>query len=163
MLSGHASVRPCARTSWKLQREPSGTPSRLRHFPLHGCHLRHQPGAEQGDVLGTIQRTMVLGQARDVCDEWFVDDGQVFGGAARTATSRGPRACFVLQSASRSTRVGTRRTCTTPSTSSLRSQAPRRWGQPSAPVSTSTHERESQCEPVTSCAPPLAALIMVPQ
>ena len=50
-------------------------------------------GAEQGGVLGTIQSALVLGQAREahldaflsntiedkgVCDEWFVDDGQVF-------------------------------------------------------------------------------------
>ena len=50
-------------------------------------------GAEQGDVLGTIQSAFVLGDARDthlqdflstpfeqkgVCDEWFVDDGQCF-------------------------------------------------------------------------------------
>ena len=50
-------------------------------------------GAEQGDVLGTIHSALVLGEARDahmrdffsspleakgVCDEWFVDDGQVF-------------------------------------------------------------------------------------
>ena len=49
--------------------------------------------AEQGDVLGTIQSALVLEQARDmhlgssspnppeakgVCDDWFVDDGQVF-------------------------------------------------------------------------------------
>ena len=48
-------------------------------------------GAEQGDVLGTIQSALVLGDAREtymqdflstpfeqkgVCDEWFVDDGQ---------------------------------------------------------------------------------------
>ena len=48
---------------------------------------------EQGDVLGTIQSALVLGQARaahlgeflsssienkGVCDDWFVDDGQVF-------------------------------------------------------------------------------------
>ena len=50
-------------------------------------------GTEQGDVLGTIQSELVLGDARDthlrdflsslrkakgVCDEGFVDDGQVF-------------------------------------------------------------------------------------
>ena len=50
-------------------------------------------GAEQGDVLGTIQSALVLGDARQthlqdflstpfeqtgVCDEWFVDDGQCF-------------------------------------------------------------------------------------
>ena len=50
-------------------------------------------GAEQGDVLGTIQSALVLGDAREshlqdflsspfeqkgVCDEWFVDDGQCF-------------------------------------------------------------------------------------
>ena len=50
-------------------------------------------GAEQGDVLGTIQSAPVLGDAREthlqdflstpfeqkgVCDEWFVDDGQCF-------------------------------------------------------------------------------------
>ena len=48
----------------------------------------------RGDVLGTIQSSLVLGDARGahlreffsspledkgVCDEWFVDDGQVFG------------------------------------------------------------------------------------
>ena len=55
--------------------------------------LRHtNRGAEQGDVLGTVQSVLVLGDALDthlrlpllpleskgVCDEWFVDDGQVF-------------------------------------------------------------------------------------
>ena len=50
-------------------------------------------GAEQGDVLGTIQSALVLGDAREshlqdflstpfeqkgVCDEWSVDDGQCF-------------------------------------------------------------------------------------
>ena len=50
-------------------------------------------GAEQGDVVGTFQSALVLGDARvahlrdflsssleaqGVCDEWFVDDGQVF-------------------------------------------------------------------------------------
>ena len=50
-------------------------------------------GAEQGDVLGTIQSALVLGDAREshlqdflsspfeqegVCDVWFVDDGQCF-------------------------------------------------------------------------------------
>ena len=50
-------------------------------------------GAEQGDVLGTIQSALVLGDAREthlqdflstpfeqkgVCDEWVVDDGQCF-------------------------------------------------------------------------------------
>ena len=50
-------------------------------------------GAEQGDVLGTIQSALVLGDAREshlqdflstpfeqtgVCDEWFVDDKQCF-------------------------------------------------------------------------------------
>ena len=49
--------------------------------------------AEQGDVLGSIQSALVMGDAPDahlrvflfspleakgVCDEWFVDDGQVF-------------------------------------------------------------------------------------
>ena len=69
------------------------TPSRLRHLPPHRCQLRHQPGGEQGDVLGTVQSALVLGQARDahlgeflsnpleakgVCDEWFVEDWKVF-------------------------------------------------------------------------------------
>ena len=50
-------------------------------------------GAEQGDVVGTIQSALVLGDAREThlqdffstpfeqqgfCDEWFVDDGQFF-------------------------------------------------------------------------------------
>ena len=46
-------------------------------------------GAEQGDALGTIQATLTLGGARQrhwgcddvsrgVCDEWYIDDGQVF-------------------------------------------------------------------------------------
>ena len=43
-------------------------------------------GAEQGDVLGTVQSALVLEQAREahlgtedkgVCDEWFVDDGSL--------------------------------------------------------------------------------------
>ena len=58
-----------------------------------GITFATKRGAEQGDVLGTIQSVLVLGDARDdkmcdflsspleaegVCDEWFVDDGQVF-------------------------------------------------------------------------------------
>ena len=74
------------------------------------------------------------------------------------ATSRAPRACFALPSGSRRVRVGTRRTCTTPLTSSPRKPAPRRWGQPLALASTSMHLRGSQCVPVTRCAPRLAAL-----
>ena len=58
-----------------------------------GCEFSTDRGAEQGDVLGTIQSALVLGDAREshlqdflsspfeqkgVCDEWFVDDGQCF-------------------------------------------------------------------------------------
>ena len=58
-----------------------------------GCEFSTDRGAEQGDVLGTIQSALVLGDARashlqdflsspfeqkGVCDEWFVDDGQCF-------------------------------------------------------------------------------------
>ena len=55
-----------------------------------GATFATNRGAEQGDVLGTVQSALVLGHARDthlgeflsslleakgVCDEWFVDDG----------------------------------------------------------------------------------------
>ena len=59
--------------------------------------------------------------------------------------------------ANRSFSVGTRRTCTTP----FRHRG--RWDRPSAPASTSTRERGSQCEPVTRCAQRLAALTTPPQ
>ena len=74
------------------------------------------------------------------------------GCAPHTPTSRAPRA-----------RNGARRTCTTPLTSSPQSRAPRRWGQPLDPASTSTHERGNRCEPATRCTPRLAALIKPPR
>ena len=128
------------------------TRSRFRHLPPFRATFATNPEAEQGDVLGTVQTALVSAQASEahlgeflsnpleakgVCDESFVDDGQVFvrpfqfdpflralEGALRMAPSKAPRACFVLLSASRSFRVGTRRTCTTPW-----SRAPPRWGQ----------------------------------
>ena len=78
----------------KLQRGPSGNIKPTPSLPSP----REPPsppnrGAEQSDVLGTIRSALVLGQAREahlgtflsnpiedkgVCDEWFVDDEQVF-------------------------------------------------------------------------------------
>ena len=72
--------------------------------------------------------------------------------ALPTATSRAPRACFALPTASTSFRAGTRRTYMTLLTSSPQKQAPRLWGQPSALASTS----------MTRCALRLAALIPPP-
>ena len=61
-----------------------------------GCEFSTDRGAEQGDVLGTIQSALVLGDARashlqdflsspfeqkGVCDEWFVDDGAMLRSA----------------------------------------------------------------------------------
>ena len=82
--------------------------------------------------------------------------------ALPTETSRAPRACFALPSSSTSFRAGTRRTYMTLLTSSPQTQAPRRWGQPSALASTSVHARGSQCVPVTRCTLRLAALITPP-
>ena len=59
---------------------------------LGACGLVTSFGAEQGDVLGSIQSALTLGEARkqhfassndtDVylgaCDEWYIDDGQAF-------------------------------------------------------------------------------------
>ena len=151
------------------------TPSRLRYFPPHRCHLRYQPGGEQGDVLGTIQSALALEQARDahlgeffsnlleaqgVCDEWFVDDGQVFvrpfqfdhflraldASLASFGSTRESAAHGNVKSSARPalSSHGTRRSCTTSLTSSPRSRAPRRRGQLLDPASTSTHERGSQ-------------------
>ena len=76
-------------------------PGSISGKPRPGTEWQHQTGAtfatnweaEQGDVLGTIQSALLLGQAPDahlgqfisnplkakgVCDEWFVDDGQAF-------------------------------------------------------------------------------------
>ena len=71
-------------TEWQHQSDSVTTLPSGRVFPT-------DRGAEQGDVLGTIQSALVLGEAREthmqdfvstpfeqkgVCDEWFVDDGQ---------------------------------------------------------------------------------------
>ena len=73
-------------TEWQHQSDSVTTLPTGRVFPT-------DRGAEQGDVLGTIQSALVLGEAREtqmqdflstpfeqkgVCDEWFVDDGQSF-------------------------------------------------------------------------------------
>ena len=73
-------------TEWQHQSDSVTTLPSGRVFPT-------DRGAEQGDVLGTIQSALVLGEAREthmqdflstpfeqkgVCDEWFVDDGQCF-------------------------------------------------------------------------------------
>ena len=73
-------------TEWQHQADSVTTLSTQATFATNW-------GAEQGDVLGTVQSAVVLGQAREahlgeflsnlledkgVCDEWFVDDGQVF-------------------------------------------------------------------------------------
>ena len=136
-------------------------PSRLRHFRPHTCHLRQQSGGRTGRCAwrhperagsGASSRLASRGflsnplEAKGVCDEWFVDDGQVFvrpfqfdpllraldaalasSGASRvcTATSRALRGCFARPSARWGFRDGTRRTCTTPLTFSPSSPAPR--------------------------------------
>ena len=84
-------------------------------------------------------------------------------GGVHTATSRAPRPCFALPSASTSFRAGTRRACTTPLTSSPQRRAPQCWVQPSALPGTSMHGSGSQCEPVTRCALRLAALTTPPR
>ena len=71
-------------TEWR-NTKPIPSPTSPRELP--------SPPTEQGDVLGTIQSALVLGQARaahlgeflsnpaehnGIFDEWFVDDGQVF-------------------------------------------------------------------------------------
>ena len=91
--SGPASAKPFARTSRKPQPGLSGNTKPTLSPPSPQEPPSTNRGAEQGDVLGTIQSALVLGQARDahrweflsnttedkgVCDEWFVDDGQVF-------------------------------------------------------------------------------------
>eukprot|EP00973_Karenia_brevis_P021040 2894177-Karenia_brevis.AAC.1 len=58
-----------------------------------GATFSTNRGAEQGDVFGSVQSALTLGDARDAhfarsgtdascyagaCDEWYVDDGQVF-------------------------------------------------------------------------------------
>ena len=73
-------------TEWQHQSDSVTTLPSSRAFST-------DRGAEQGDVLGTIQSALVLGDAREthmqdflstpfeqkgVCDEWFVDDGQCF-------------------------------------------------------------------------------------
>ena len=73
-------------TEWQHQSDSVTTLPSGREFST-------DRGAEQGDVLGTIQSALVLGDAREshlrdflstpfeqkgVCDEWFVDDGQCF-------------------------------------------------------------------------------------
>ena len=65
-LSGHASARPCARTSRKLQPGPSGNTKPTPSPPSPtGATFATNRETEQGDVLGTIQSALVLGQARD--------------------------------------------------------------------------------------------------
>ena len=84
-------------------------------------------------------------RTKGVCDEWFVDDGQVFARPFQfDPFLRAPDAALRVPG-------GTRRTCTTPLTSS-----------PQRPASTSMHERGSQCEPLTRCALRLAVWIMPP-
>ena len=73
-------------TEWQHQSDSVTTLPSGREFST-------DRGAEQGDVLGTIQSALVLGDASEshlqdflstpfeqkgVCDEWFVDDGQCF-------------------------------------------------------------------------------------
>ena len=56
-----------------------------------GTEFCNDRGAEQGDVLGSIQSALTLGEARShhfasssdrersgACDEWYIDDGQAF-------------------------------------------------------------------------------------
>jgi len=57
-----------------------------------GMEFSNDRGAEQGDVLGSIQSALALGEAREhhfassndssvyagACDEWYIDDGQAF-------------------------------------------------------------------------------------
>ena len=66
-------------TCWQ-QEQPSVTtlPS--------GTEVATNRGAEQGDVFGSVQSAFALGKARaehfaltpGACDEWYIDDGQVF-------------------------------------------------------------------------------------
>ena len=93
-LSGRASVRLCARISQRPWPGPLGGTSLTLVISLPtGATFATNRGAEQGDVLGTIQSALVLGRARDtslgeffssslkakgVCDVWFVEDGHVF-------------------------------------------------------------------------------------
>ena len=68
-------------------------PVGFRHLPPTGATFATNRGADQSGVLGTIQSDLVSSDALDthlrdslssplkskgVCDEWFVDDGQVF-------------------------------------------------------------------------------------
>ena len=119
-------------------------------------------------------------EAKAVCKEWFVDNGQLFvrpwsfdprlralsppfgppEAAWRMATSRAPLAFFACPSACRSLWDGTRRTSTTPSPSSARTRGPQRWSPPAALASTSTHVPGSRCALATSCAPRLSASTM---
>ena len=72
-------------TSWHhMHASTTGLPS--------GMEFSNDRGAEQGDVLGSIQSALALGEARDqhfassndssvyagACDEWYTDDGQAF-------------------------------------------------------------------------------------
>ena len=149
-------------------------------------------GAEQGDVLGTVQSALELGQARDahlgeflsnpleakgVCDEWFVGDGQVFVRPFQFDPFR--RALDAALTTFGATKVraahgnvksSARLLC--PPERQLEFQG---WGTPYVhdtvdvltPESGTTAEhvnaRGSQSEPVTRCAPRLAALTTLPQ
>ena len=81
----HALSEASTWTEWQHQSTPSLLPTEAT--------FATNRGTEQGDVLGTIQSALVLGDARHthlrdflsslrkakvVCDEGFVDDGQVF-------------------------------------------------------------------------------------
>ena len=94
MLSGLTFALLCAHTSLRRRPGLSGSisPTLVTSLPS-GCEFSTDRGAEQGDVLGTLQSALVLGDARashlqdflsspfeqkGVCDEWFVDDGQCF-------------------------------------------------------------------------------------
>ena len=149
------------------------TPSRLCHHPRHRSHLRHQLGSRAGVLGKRVLRTLgssspTTSRTRaSATNGWSMTGRCSFvsfsvipsyvpwtvplppsvppGGALHTATSRAPRACFAVPTASTSFRVGTRRTSTRPLMYLPQRQAPRRWAQPSALASTSMHERGSQC------------------
>ena len=158
-------------------------------------------GAEQGVVLGTIQSALVLGDARGahprdflsssleakgVCDEWFVDDGQVFvrpwsfeewlraldAALASFGATRGCAAHCNVKSSARllcppermsEFLAGTHRTFTTPLPSAAQIRAPLRWCLPSALASKSTRALGNRCAPVTKCSRRSLALITHPQ
>ena len=111
----------------------------------------------------------VTRETPSVCDEWFVDDGQVFVrpwafdgwlrafdaalvslGASRDCDAHGEekRSAQLLCPPERTREF----LATTQSPSSAKTRAPPRWSPPLTLVSKSTHAPGSRCPPATKCS-----------